>query len=81
MQQDHVLNKLNFDLLTPRVGWGGGVCRQNICYHFAALVICLNLICIMVMFLKSCILTLRPPVLAGGGGSAGKIFPTMLLHE
>ena len=24
MQQDHVLNKLNFDLLTPRVGWGGG---------------------------------------------------------
>ena len=33
------------------------------------------------MFWKSCILTLRPPVLAGGGGgSAGKIFPTMLLH-
>ena len=24
MQEDHVLNKLNFDLLTPRVGWGGG---------------------------------------------------------
>ena len=24
MQQDHVLNKLNFDLLTPRVGWRGG---------------------------------------------------------
>ena len=24
MQQDHVLNKLNFDLLTQRVGWGGG---------------------------------------------------------
>ena len=23
MQQNHVLNKLNFDLLTPRVGWGG----------------------------------------------------------
>ena len=37
MQQDHVLNKLKFDLLNPRVG-GGGVCRQNICYHFAALI-------------------------------------------
>ena len=23
MQQDHVLNKLNFDLLAPRVGSGG----------------------------------------------------------
>ena len=62
---------------------GGGVCRQNICYHFAALVIYLNLMCNMFMFWKSCILTLRPPVLAGGGGgggSAGKIFPIMLLH-
>ena len=49
-------------------GLGGGVCRQNICYHFAALVIYLNLICNMFMFWKSCILTLRPPVLAGGGG-------------
>ena len=35
---------------------------------FAALVILLNLICNMVMFWKMCILTLRPPVLAGGGG-------------
>ena len=52
MQQDHVLNKLNFDLLTPRVGGGGGVCRQNICYHFAALVIYLNLICNMFIFEK-----------------------------
>ena len=39
-------------------GGGGGVCRQNICYHFAALVIYLNLICNMFMFWKSCILTL-----------------------
>ena len=62
-------------------GLDGGVCRQNICYHFAALVIYLNLICNMFMFWKSCILTLRPPVLVGGGGgSAGKIFPIMLLH-
>ena len=54
-------------------GWGGGVCRQNICYHFAALVIYLNLICNMVMFWKSCILTFRPPVLAGGGGGGGSL--------
>ena len=33
MQHDIVLNKLNFDLLTPRVR--GGVCGQNICYHVA----------------------------------------------
>ena len=24
MQHDHVLKKLNFELLTPRVGWEGG---------------------------------------------------------
>ena len=55
-------------------GWvGGGVCRQNICYHFAALVIYLNLMCNMFMFWKSCILTLRPPVLAGGGGGGGGV--------
>ena len=32
MQHDHVLKKLNFDLLTPSPGWGGGggICRQNI---------------------------------------------------
>ena len=35
MQRDHVLKKINFDLLTTRVsGWG--VCGQNICYHVAA---------------------------------------------
>ena len=39
MQLDHVLKKLNFDLLTVSgrvcVG-GGGVCGQNACYHAAA---------------------------------------------
>ena len=40
MQHDHVLKKLNFDLLTRSgasvcVCWG--ICRQNICYHVAAL--------------------------------------------
>ena len=38
MQHDHVLKKLNFELLTPspRVEGGGGVCGQNICHHVAA---------------------------------------------
>ena len=45
MQSDHVLEKLNVDLLTPSPasGWlglggggGGGGYRQNICYHAAA---------------------------------------------
>ena len=54
MQHDHVLKKLNFDLLTPSSWWGRGeVCRQNIgggvsrgmgggqniCYHVAAFLI------------------------------------------
>ena len=46
------LNKLNFDLLTQGCVWGGegggagvGVCGKNICYHVAAFVIPLNLIC------------------------------------
>ena len=29
---------------------GGGVCRQNICYHVAAYLIPFNLICNMTMF-------------------------------
>ena len=32
---NHAMKKLNFDLLTPRVKGGGGVCRQNICSHVA----------------------------------------------
>ena len=32
MQHDHVLKKLNFDLLT--LGSGEGVCGQNICHHY-----------------------------------------------
>ena len=38
MQQDIVLKKLNFDLLTPRVSLcvgGEGSARQIICYHVA----------------------------------------------
>ena len=71
--------QVEFWPLDPK-GWvGGGVCRQNICYHFAALVIYLNLICNMFMFWKSCILTLRPPVLAGGGGGGGLLAKYSLL--
>ena len=46
MKHDHVLKKLNFDLLTPypRV-LGEGVCVQNICDHHAAFMISFNLIC------------------------------------
>ena len=38
MQHDHVLKKLNFDLLTPSPGRGEGEWGrwQNICYHVAA---------------------------------------------
>ena len=53
MQHDHVLKKLNFDLLTQSPGlWGvplSGVCGQNICYHVAAFMILFNLICKMTM--------------------------------
>ena len=34
MQHDHVLKKLNYDLLT-QTPKGRGVCGQNICYHVA----------------------------------------------
>ena len=47
MQRDHVLKKLNFDLLTPRIG--RVVCEQNISYHAAAFVIPFYLICNMTM--------------------------------
>ena len=52
MQHDHVLKKLDFDLLTTGsgVGGGGGGLGQNICYHIAALVIPFNLICNMTIF-------------------------------
>ena len=47
MQHDHVLKKFNFGLLNPSRGsWGRGVCGQDFCYHVAASLILLNLICI-----------------------------------
>ena len=76
MQHDHVLKKLNFDLLR-----GEGGCRQNICYHVAAFAIPFNLICNMFMFCKVKFdLLTQGSGEGGGGGAAGKIFATMLLH-
>ena len=70
MQYDHVLRKLNFNLLTPRVG-GGGVCTHYICYHVAAPVISFNLICNMTMFWKSLVLSLTPPPKSTQGSDTG----------
>ena len=57
MQHDNVLKKLNFDLLIPLIPFQGlglghgmgvcgqkGVCGQNICYHFADLMIHFNIL-------------------------------------
>ena len=53
IQHDHVLKKLNLDLLTPSQGQGGGRgvvgLWANICYNVAAFLIPLNLICIITM--------------------------------
>ena len=52
MQYDHVLKKMNFNLLTPRRGGGGG--SVGIIFatmlHVAAPVILFHLICNMTMF-------------------------------
>ena len=48
MQHDHVLKKLDFDILTPRVKG-----EESAGYQVAAFVIPFNLICNMTMFCKS----------------------------
>ena len=52
MQYDHVLKKFNFNLLTPRVGRGGGSAGLIFAtmLHVAAPVIPFNLIRNMTMF-------------------------------
>ena len=56
MQYDHVLKKLNYNLLTPRVGGGGGGGGGSAGIIFATLlhvawpVIPFNFICNMTMF-------------------------------
>ena len=81
MQYDHVLKKLNLQLLTSTPGSGGGVCEQNICYHVAAFVIPFNLIFQHDIVLKKLNFDLLTPSVRGKGGSAGKLFATVLLHS
>ena len=55
MQNDHVMNKLNFYPLTPSLGlWeeggGGGSADKIFCCHIVASLILFNLICNMTMF-------------------------------
>ena len=52
MQHDHVLKKLNFDLLAPRVrgGGGGGYAGEIFATMLLHFVIPINLICNMPMF-------------------------------
>ena len=52
MQDDHVLKKLNFDLLTPspRELRGGGSASKNFANISLHFVIQVNLICNMTMF-------------------------------
>ena len=70
MQQGHVLNKLNFDLLTPRVGGGGLPAKYLLPFCCIGNILKFNMQYVYV--LKNWILTLRPPVLAGGGGLLAK---------
>ena len=54
MQHGHVMKKLNFNLLTPGLGGGGGRGSARMIFatmlHVAAPVIPFNLICNMTMF-------------------------------
>ena len=52
MQHDHVLKKLNFDLLTPspRVVGGGGSAGKILAIILLHFVITFNFICNMTMF-------------------------------
>ena len=50
MQHDHVLNKLNFNILTLGSGEGSRGVGANICYHVAAFSILFNLLCNMTIF-------------------------------
>ena len=49
MQHDIVLEKLNFDLLTPRVSGGGGSAVKIFATMLLHFVIAYNLICNMTM--------------------------------
>ena len=85
MQHDHVLKKLNSDLMTPSLGswvWGGLQAKflLSCCCILDAIIY--NLICNMTVFWKSWVMTYwHHPQGEGGGGAVGKIFATMLLHS
>ena len=75
MQYDHVLKKLNFNLLTPKVvcvcgGGSAGIIFATM-LHVAVPVITFNLICNMTMFWKSLILPLTPPPKSSQGLDTG----------
>ena len=77
--------KVEFWPLDSRVrGWGwAGLCGQNICYHVAAFVFPFNVICNMIMFQESWILTFWPhplsPPRGSGTGLRSKIAFDMFL--
>ena len=88
MQHDHVLKKLNFDLLTPSPGSrvsGGKIFATMLLHLWFSLILISN----MTMYWKKLIFYLLIPstgsgcrcVCGGGGWSAGKIFATTLLHS
>ena len=83
MQRDHVLKKLNFNLLNPTSKSGGGSVSKILATTFLHFCIPFNLICNMALIRKRWLMTFRPlgcVCVWGGGGSAGIIFATILLH-
>ena len=71
------MKKCKFDLLTPSPGSGGGACGQNICYHVAAFMMPLNLICNKTISVK---VKVWPTDRFGRvWGSAVKVFATVIL--
>ena len=84
MQHDDVLKMLKFDLLTPPPGsWGevGGVSvGKKICYHVAAFIIPLNLICKMTMLWRNLNFDLLDPPQISGGGGAGVCGSNICYH-
>ena len=63
----------------PLGSWVMGFCGKDICYHIAAFLLPFNLICNMTLFWINCTLA-SWPLWSEGGGSAGQISATMLLH-
>ena len=72
---DHVLKKLNFDLLIPRVG-GGGLRAK---YYLPCC--CIHDFFLFDMQLDHVLLKLNSALMTSRVGSAGKIFASMLLHS